>query len=206
MHNKNIWINRNYVVFLREVLSKRHFAVREQAERCHWIRLKSVLMKLGIAKMAWTSLFVLVEVQSWAKYCFSFFASIFSGLLSLCLCPTICELAFFTPSFSFLFVLAHQFFVFKLAISSELAGTVKSVQVKGDRYGKPVHKWNTFDTLSKPTTEVRIFFQNADRLLYQVRVAVDTDINGTLWQQEIDRVFLQVTQCKGDEKCIHPKC
>ena len=84
--------------------------------------------------------------------------------------------------------------MYRWSLTSELARDVKSMRVERSNSG--FNFWLGIDTLPKPTTEVTIFLPSKVRLMYQFRVKIVTDVNGTLWQHEIDRSLLHVTAGK----------
>ena len=55
--------------------------------------------------------------------------------------------------------------------------------------------WERLDYQSEPKTELSISFDWPS--LCEVRVMMATDINGTIWLNEVDRSFLYVNKGKG---------
>ena len=85
--------------------------------------------------------------------------------------------------------------MYRWSLTSELARDVKSMRVeKRDEVNSynGANLWHEIDTLPKPATEVPIFPQSINHL----RVIIVTNVNGTLWQHEIDRSLLHVTAGK----------
>ena len=97
---------------------------------------------------------------------------------------------------------AKQPFIYRWTIPNELAKNLHSISVERAQLenlrGDVI--WDYIDNINGLTTEVAIFFNNPEPLTYRVRVVVLANVNGILWEHEVDRSFLQVTKGKKYEK------
>ena len=93
---------------------------------------------------------------------------------------------------------AARNFLYMWTLSSKMAPSFRSLYVERREtatFGFFDTVWERLDYQSEPKTELPISFDWPS--LYEVRVMMATNINGTLWLNEVDRSFFHVNKGKG---------